>query len=77
LDGITFYPNPTSGIFVVDGVTTSYDVDILDVMGNVHQILDNSNRIEINLSALPDGLYFVRLRHRTNGNIHIELILKS
>lgn len=74
---ITLFPNPTSGIFVVDGLTGDFDVDILDVNGNIHQNYNSSSRIEINISSLPTGLYFIRIQKQGESDFYLEKILKQ
>jgi hypothetical protein len=63
---ISVYPNPTSGIFIIEGTTAN---DVIVVMNAVGQVVvnetANGNRTEINLSTYANGVYFVRVVHGT------------
>ena len=75
---LQFYPNPTSGIFEIRGDLGKYDLDILDVNGTVQETVDNSVHAEvIDISHLPAGLFFIRIRHKINGALWVEVLLKT
>ena len=74
---IILFPNPTSGRFSITGNFVNYQIQILDSQGMVHQTLNQSNGIiDIDLSALPAGLYFVKMEHKDNGILNLRQILK-
>lgn len=74
---ITMYPNPTTGLFQLDGLLGTYDIDILDVNGTVFQNLNTEASIlAINISMLPIGQYFIRIENRLNGSVSLQKILK-
>ena len=74
---ITLHPNPTSGLVQIDGLIGSYDIDILDSMGNVFEHLDSNLPMHIiDLSSLPAGMYFIRIQNNTEGTLRLEKILK-
>ena len=76
-DEITFFPNPTSGQFHITGLTQLYNIDILDVNGNVHQNIAANEDVQIDLSTIqPAGLYFIRVVNSANQTLHVETILK-
>lgn len=74
---ITLYPNPTSGYLYLDGTTHDYQIDVIDSLGHVHSNHNGSGLIEINISTLPTGVFYLRLVNNTNGQLHIEKILKQ
>lgn len=76
-DGITLYPNPTAGIFKIEGLTADFHVDVLDTAGMVYQNYNSSSDITIDISTLPSGLYFIRIENILNGNFYLEKILKE
>ncbi len=74
---IEIFPNPTPGTFKIEGLLGQYDIDVLDSAGMIHQNLDQqSGTIEIDLSSLPDGLFFIRIKKTDNAVQSIQLILK-
>ncbi len=75
---ITLYPNPTPDAFTIEGTLIDFDISILDMLGNVYQMYaPTGNTFTINIQNLPAGLYFVQIKHKTNGQIFIEKILKQ
>ena len=75
---IALFPCPTNNLFQIEGVVGSYDIDILDVMGSVHQSLNsNSSPIVIDVQALPAGTYFVAIHNKTNSQLHVQKMIKN
>ena len=74
---ISIYPNPSEGVFIIDGMTSQYQIDVLNVSGTVHQNYNSSGRVEIDLSTLQTGLFFIRIENQSNGTLTIEKILKQ
>ena len=69
-DCLILHPNPTNGFFKIQGDFTNYSIQILSSNGTLHQDLSNQNSpIEIDLSSLPNGLYFVKVVNGQNGDI--------
>jgi hypothetical protein len=60
------FPNPSSGIINLILPQTGSDVEVVDVLGNVivAKNFQNSGNVQLDLSAQPNGVYFVRI---TNG----------
>ncbi len=61
---VTLFPNPTSGLFWVEGLNEKMDrTAISDVLGRPVFAAGKGSgeRLEIDLSALPDGLYFLKI----------------
>ena len=61
------YPNPTFGSITVRiaGPTDPLDISITDTQGRSLQVpvLRHADGIDLDLTALPDGIYVLRLRH--------------
>lgn len=57
-DLITVYPNPTTGILTIEGGETETTF-IYNMLGEVVQVVHRAN--EADLSALPNGIYIVRI----------------
>jgi len=70
------FPNPTRGIFEIE--TTSkipYNVLIYDVVGNlIHQKQNAFQKVELNLSAIKKGIYFVVIKSK-NEKIVKRLVI--
>ena len=76
-DCIEVFPNPSDGFFTISGNLQSYSIQILDGLGNLYQSLPNTNsEAEIDISTLPDGLYFLLLTNNSNSDISVQRILK-
>ncbi|MBE0648187.1 MAG: T9SS type A sorting domain-containing protein [Bacteroidales bacterium] len=61
------YPNPTSGIVnLVPGDVSNINMEacILDITGKTlkSEILSGSSKYQMNISNLPEGIYFVRVK---------------
>jgi len=77
--GISLYPNPTAGFFAIAGDLILYDIDVLTSEGSVYQNLNTSNSDTlVDISSLPAGLYFIRVRRKgaQNQNLCLQKILK-
>lgn len=74
---LTLFPNPTQGLFQINGTLSEYIIDILDSNGTVFQSLDvNQISLTIDINDLPAGTYFLRVRHQNHGSLKVEKILK-
>ncbi|MFC2101675.1 T9SS type A sorting domain-containing protein [Bacteroidota bacterium] len=63
----TLYPNPTSGeINLIPGDVSNINMEacILDITGKTvtSEILSGSSQYKMNISNLPEGIYFLRLK---------------
>ena len=76
--GLTLMPNPTNDIFEIRGNNLSeYTLQILDADGNVHQTLAPSgNYMEVDITALPAGLFFIYAENNSNSLMWVRKILK-
>lgn len=76
--GISLYPNPTTGTFVIDlpaGVTKA-DVAIYDIYGR--QVYERATsvaggKVQMDMSVLPLGTYMVKVS--ANGNVYREKMM--
>jgi len=57
---LRIYPNPSNGLFNIDGADASYNVTVMNSQG---QVVYNSklNAGRIDLTGQPSGVYFIRL----------------
>ena len=76
-DGISFYPNPTEGIFEISGSLAGYTLEIIDALGEVYRnMVVVSNFTSINITDLPDGIYLIRVKNKQNEQLWVEKVLK-
>ena len=74
---ISLYPNPTPGYFTIDGVLGNYDICVLDNQGATHTEYNRvSGTVQIDISDLPNGLYFVQIAHKSLSPVYLKQILK-
>ncbi len=59
---ITVYPNPNNGMFAITRVENAKTILVTDVLGNeLLSVNPNGTTTNINLSAQPNGIYFVKV----------------
>lgn len=76
--GISLWPNPSDGLFIITGATDLVEqVTIYNLQGAVvgDYALTNDLR-QFNLSNLPAGMYFVRIRMRNASASTLKLIIR-
>lgn len=74
---VHFYPNPTTGTirFGMSNQAASYQLTIMDLLGNTVFEETVSDQMEINLSALNEGIYLVKIE--SSDYVKIEkLVIK-
>lgn len=58
---ITLYPNPTTGIFEIEGLTISeYEVSVYTIYGQ--KVVSQNNKTKIDLNGIDNGHYFVQIK---------------
>lgn len=74
---MTLYPNPVVDHFMLIGDFQHYTIQIVDSNGVTYADLSNqTSPIDINISNLPQGLYFIQVRNLTNNDLCIQHIIK-
>ncbi len=75
---INIYPNPANNQFYyVSGNLSLADINILDVNGTVVQNLNGlSSPIEIDISTLGVGIYFLKIQHLNHSTLHMQRLIK-
>lgn len=67
-NSISIFPNPSTGIFLVSGISTT-EIEILNVLGEkITQgaLFKKSGNMIVDLSNYPDGIYFLRIKCKQN-----------
>lgn len=60
-ESLSIYPNPNNGSFVIEGLSEGSDLFISNALGqSVATIKTTSVKQELDLSTLPDGIYFIK-----------------
>lgn len=72
LPTVNLYPNPSTGIFHVEGVNISH-IDVMDEMGKLIISLDNQSTID--LSALRQGVYYARFSNKQGSTSQQKLVV--
>lgn len=76
LAGVTIYPNPTDGVLTIDlaaYANSSYDVEVVDMMGRT--VLTNQNERTIDLNNAPAGQYVIRIK--SEAGLHSQIVTKK
>ena len=61
---IIIFPNPTTASLTIIATHTISNVSIVDMLGQVLYSIDtNSEKIELNINWLANGMYFLRINH--------------
>jgi lysophospholipase L1-like esterase len=75
-DLIHLYPNPSSGIVILEGGQLIEHVTVYNLLGElVMEIPVASTRLELNLSSFPSGSYIIQLR--TGGKLITKKVIKN
>jgi hypothetical protein len=67
-------PNPTTGRFVIYGLTAA-NIEVYNMFGALVKALNNTN--EIDLSAFAQGIYTVRLFDDKHQLMYTDKVLKQ
>ncbi|WP_346882487.1 T9SS type A sorting domain-containing protein [uncultured Algibacter sp.] len=62
-DDITIYPNPTRDYINITASVDNYTIELYDVKGTKLRITKNDVNDTINISNLPNGIYFLKLNN--------------
>jgi hypothetical protein len=73
LSNLAIYPNPNTGIFNVTGINQPVKIQVLTTSGQTIESLKASQSIEINLSNLAKGIYYLKVV--SEQNIRVEKII--
>ncbi len=75
---IKLFPNPTQDKITIEGSAGPYQVSIYDAVGRLHQIFPAvSSSQTIDISALPAGLYTVKVLDTNNSLLEVQKVVKE
>jgi hypothetical protein len=69
------YPNPTTGIITIDGINSTTRVMVTNTQGQIISNISIETAHQLDLSAQPSGLYFVKLMSDQGTKI-VKLIVR-
>jgi hypothetical protein len=67
---IDIYPNPNSGVFIVNGIRQEQLIEIYNVLGEKvysQPFTIHNSQFTIDLSSQPSGIYFYRILNENSG----------
>jgi VWFA-related protein len=73
LSNLSIYPNPNTGAFNVTGINEPVEIHVVNTTGQVIEQFTTDQSIEINLSGLAKGIYYLKVVSETN--IRVEKII--
>lgn len=62
MDKITIYPNPAKDIINITNLKANSDIVLYDLLGRVKLSISNKMVSNINVSSLPNGVYYLSIR---------------
>ncbi len=75
---IQLFPNPTSDLLTINGELSLPEIQILNSTGQICLVLNPSGTMHtVDISALPTGLYFVRVMEWTNTFFEVQKLIKK
>lgn len=69
---------PTEGHFIIEGVLNNYDIQVLDINGQlVEDFTGQGNNIDIDYTTLPLNYFFLKVENRNNPALCFQTIIKE
>ncbi len=74
---IQIYPNPASDYLNISGASNEYQITIMDAIGRLQKAVTLTENIHtVDISTLPAGLYFIRIKDLNNDLYEVQKIIK-
>jgi hypothetical protein len=73
LSSLSIYPNPSTGVFNIDGISNTVEMVVSNAHGQVVYTNSIGENTLLDLSSQPKGIYFVELR--SENSVKIEKIV--
>ncbi len=76
---LTVYPNPSNGIFTLEGITQGSTVQLYDVTGKLIETKINleSNFMQFNMSNFADGMFLLRIVSKEGATLALKKVVKN
>jgi hypothetical protein len=76
VDGLKFYPNPTSGKIYINAKETIESIKIIDTQGRtINELSLNKNDVQLDISAVENGMYILEIKGK--NSVSYEKIFKQ
>ena len=76
-DDIRIFPNPVSDRFTLKGKFNDYQVELLNAVGQVKDGIGKiANNAIVDVSWLPNGIYFLRLKDKSTTQVKLLKFIK-
>jgi hypothetical protein len=72
-DVISVYPNPTSGMLLLNVTADFYTLEIIDSKGQLVKQVNNDKENRIDISSLSAGIYLLKMR-TAEGNFVTKVV---
>lgn len=74
---IEIYPNPALNELIIESNVDLYQIELSDAVGRLYRTINSTEDSQkIDISMLPQGLYFIRVFDRKNTLIEVKKIVK-
>ena len=76
-ESLTLYPNPTDGVFFIEGLSGALEVHVHDLLGRqvaTHSLSAGERKVDI--SALSSGMYVITLKE-SGGELLTRILIKQ
>ncbi len=74
-NSVDVFPNPNNGVFTVQSTNKISSFEIINTLGkSIYQNNNTSPNLQIDLSAQPNGVYFISIQ-TSEGNINKKLVI--
>ncbi len=78
LSDLLIHPNPVNDLLYIRNGAYTFEVSIYDINSRVQKSLKNIvGSTSIDLSDLPTGVYFIKIKNLINGAFHFEKIIRK
>ncbi len=71
----SLYPNPAGNYITINGLSASYKLMVIDLLGNVVLTSENSeNELQLDLTEIENGVYYIRILEEGKQNSALKFI---
>ena len=72
------FPNPNVGQLTIQGESSAYHIEVLNIHGIAVRSFDKTGeQIEVDISSLNPGLYFVKIKNNRTNQVYFHKVIKQ